>query len=181
MECTKISTIYFLIIFLIFDVQITTETLFFAALPIAEVANKTYLEKITSTSQEPAEIVEKSENYGITAVVRGTQQIWKPYSAAYIGSLWYYTYDNTRSNMKYKLMLISIKSSFYTWIKSIRRTDNFHNARVSQRRYDDRICTTMNASYCKSYGIDNPCCNRRFLHVGPFVQPTLLENWVRTK
>ena len=87
MECTKISTIYFLIIFYIFDIQITTETLLFAALPIAEVANKTYLEKITSTSQEPAEIVEKSENYGITAVVRGTQQIWKPYSAAYIGSL----------------------------------------------------------------------------------------------
>ena len=180
MKCKKISSIYFLIIFLIFDVQITTETLFFAALPIAEVANKTYLEKITSTSQEPAEIVEKSENYGITAVVRGTQQIWKPYSAAYIGSLWYYTYDNTIM-WNINLCWYQIKVLFYTWIKSIRRTDNFHNARVSQRRYDDRICTTMNASYCKSYGIDNPCCNRRFLHVGPFVQPTLLENWVCTK
>ena len=72
---------------MIFDVHITKETLLLAALPIAEVANETYLEKITSNSQEPAEIIEKSDNYGITAVVRGTQQIWKPYSAAYIGSL----------------------------------------------------------------------------------------------
>ena len=81
---------------------------------MVEATNKTYIEKITRTSKEPAETMEKSDNYGITAVVRGTQQIWKPYSAAYIGSLWYYTYDNTRSNfyVNYKLMLISNKSYF---------------------------------------------------------------------
>ena len=65
---------------------------------MVEATNKTYTEKITRTSKEPAETMQKSDNYGITAVVRGTQQIWKPYSAAYIGSLWYYTYDNSRSN-----------------------------------------------------------------------------------
>ena len=54
---------------------------------MVEATNKTYTEKITRTSKEPAETMEKSDNYGITAVVRGTQQIWKPYSAAYIGSL----------------------------------------------------------------------------------------------
>ena len=79
---------------------------------MVEATNKTYIEKITRTSKEPAETMEKSDNYGITAVVRGTQQIWKPYSAAYIGSLWYYTYDNTRIYVKFKFMLISNKSSF---------------------------------------------------------------------
>ena len=70
-----------------FTFKLMLETLLLAALPVAEGANETYLEKITSNSQEPAKIMEKSDNYGITAVVRGTQQIWKPYSAAYIGSL----------------------------------------------------------------------------------------------
>ena len=155
---------------------------------MVEATNKTYIEKITRTSKEPAETMQKSDNYGITAVVRGTQQIWKPYSAAYIGSLWYYTYDNTRSRFaiavfmwNISLCCYQIKVLFYTSIKSIRRTDNVNHARVSQRRYDDRICSTMNSSYCKNYGIHNPCCTRRFLHVGPFVQPTLLENWVNTK
>ena len=77
-----VSTIYFLI----FDINMT-KNLLFAALPMVEATNKTYIEKITRTSKEPAETMEKSDNYGITAVVRGTQQIWKPYSAAYIGSL----------------------------------------------------------------------------------------------
>ena len=148
---------------------------------MVEATNKTYIEKITRTSKEPAETMQKSDNNGITAVVRGTQQIWKPYSAAYIGSLWYYTYDNTRSNFNLNWCWYQIKVIFYTCIKSIRRTDKVHHARVSQRRYDDRICSTMNSSYCKNYGIHNPCCTRRFLHVGPFVQPTLLENWVNTK
>ena len=81
-DWNNISTIYFLI----FDINMT-KNLLFAALPMVEATNKTYIEKITRTSKEPAETMEKSDNYGITAVVRGTQQIWKPYSAAYIGSL----------------------------------------------------------------------------------------------
>ena len=48
---------------------------------------------ITDTSsivEEAPGITDRSDhepNDGVTAIVRGTQQIWKPYSAAYIGSL----------------------------------------------------------------------------------------------
>ena len=64
-----------------------------------------------------------------------------------------------------------------------RRTD-VQATPTSQRRYDDSqfyfrcYHAQMNPSYCKTKVKDDPCCNRRILHFEPFVQPTLLENWV---
>ena len=64
-----------------------------------------------------------------------------------------------------------------------RRTD-MPSAPTSQRRYDDsqiffRCYHAMtNPDYCNSNVNGDPCCTRRILHVEPFVQPTLLENWV---
>ena len=58
------------------------------------------------------------------------------------------------------------------------------SAPTSQRRYDDsqiffRCYHAMtNPDYCNSNVNGDPCCTRRILHVEPFVQPTLLENWV---
>ena len=44
----------------------------------------------SSLDQVAPGITDRSDhasNDGVTAIIRGTQQIWKPYSAAYIGSL----------------------------------------------------------------------------------------------
>ena len=86
---------------------------------------------------------------------------------------------------KYETSFISLDYEQFSIIVD-RRTD-IQATPTSQRRYDDSnfyfrcYHAWNNPSYCNGNVKQDPCCTRRMFHVEPFVQPTLLENWVILK
>lgn len=75
------------------DHSIKSSCISIAALPLRNDPNETNISDITVSKTNPEQqhgILYRSDDdlkAGVTAVVRGTQHIWKPYSASYIGSL----------------------------------------------------------------------------------------------
>merc|ERR1712150_213328 len=54
------------------------------ALPQHQIPDETHISNTLGSNTKPKEKETKSDERVVTAIVRGTQQIWKPYSASYI-------------------------------------------------------------------------------------------------